>query len=261
MAGRVSVMAFSSVWIVAVQSHLWRAPIPMSHADACLGSGEKNEAILLFDFDFYLRVDSMEGCTVTERFPPLEHEQLTLAQRSAAASIREAGTRAFIAGADTKRLGAMMDTLLRRPDLLLSVLGVSDKLRENAVIPKHLKELAILCVARQQDGQYAWFQHEALARSVGLDLSIIESIRVGQRPPDMNGDEAVVYDFVTQWLGQHSVTDEAFDALRATFSDEAIVELLVIVGYFWMGAMILNVAQVPLPGAAPLPLPVCPSWR
>jgi 4-carboxymuconolactone decarboxylase len=214
---------------------------------------------VIFDFDFYRRENSMEGCTVKERFPPLEHEQLTPAQRSAAASIREAGTRAFIAGADTKRLGAMMDTLLRRPDLLLSVLGVSDKLRENAVIPKHLKELAILCVARQQNGQYAWFQHETLARSAGLDPRIIESIREGQRPPGMKRDETVVYDFVTQWLSQHSVTDETFDALRALFGDETIVELLVIVGYFWMGAMILNVAQVPLPGAAPLPLPIRPS--
>ena len=138
--------------------------------------------------------------------------------------------------------------------MLRAALQLSDSLRVDALLPMRLKELAILCIARHHDGHYAWAQHETLAVRAGVPPPTVEAIRHNLRPDGMANDEAAVHDFVREWLQHEFITDDTYLKLQSQLTDEAIAELMAVVGYFRMGVTILNAARVALPeGAQPLP--------
>jgi 4-carboxymuconolactone decarboxylase len=74
----------------------------------------------------------------------------------------------------------------------------------------------------------------------------------------MTEDQALVYDFLTELHRNHGVSDASFNALKARFGEQGVVDLIAVSGYYVAVAMTLNVAQVKLPDGVPNPLPPLP---
>lgn len=147
--------------------------------------------------------------------------------------------------------------LLITPDVaarwsdLLTALEVSS-------LSRRLWELTILFVAREWDSQFEWWAHEGPARREGLSPNVIEALRVGKRPAFVNRDEALVYDYLSELMRSHRVSDTTYDALKAEIGSKQVVELTVLAGHYSSVAMTLAAHDVQLPPEVLPPLPDLP---
>ena len=180
-----------------------------------------------------------------ERFPRLTPEGMTDAQRAVAAEI-SAGPRGEVRGPFL--------ALIHNPALARHMQALGEHLRWKNRLPPALLELAVLVTARRWSCQHEWFMHEKLARKAGLDARIIDAIAQGREPEAMPADEALVVRASRQAHATGRLDDETFAALRERFGLEAVLDLLLLNGYYSAMAMVLNTAGMPLPDNASPPL-------
>jgi 4-carboxymuconolactone decarboxylase len=180
-----------------------------------------------------MNVDFLAG---PDRLPALPMESLDPAQRAAAEEL--------IAG-PRKAVKGPFIPLLRSPALLAHVQKLGAYLRFDTVLPPRVSEFATLVVAQAWRQQFEWFVHVPLARQAGTSQASIDALHAGRRPSDMNDDEALVYDFTTELLQQHGVSDAHYEACVQRFGERGVVELTGLVGYFVMVSAVLNVARTP----------------
>jgi len=182
---------------------------------------------------------------MTQRFPKLSPDEMTPAQRAAAAEIA-AGPRGEVRGPFV--------ALIHHPELARRVQALGEQLRWKSTLAPRLLELAVLVTARRWSCQHEWFMHEKLAREAGLDAGIIAAIRDAQMPKQMGREESLVHAFCLQAHTTGHVDDATFDAAKSLFGLDGVLDLLAICGYYSMMAMVLNSAGLPLPGNAAPPL-------
>jgi 4-carboxymuconolactone decarboxylase len=77
-------------------------------------------------------------------------------------------------------------------------------------------------------------------------------VKNGKRPAAMKPDEEVVYNFCSELLDTRQVSDTNFEAAKSQLGEKGLVDLIAVVGYYHLVAMMLNVDRYPLPeGAKP----------
>lgn len=137
----------------------------------------------------------------------------------------------------------------------LDAVGVAIR-TETGALPTVLKEIAICVVAAHRRCNVAFWAHERIATKAGLTSVPLEAIKQGRTPSfsDLPGAPApaqtAVWRFVTTYLETHRVDDAQYDALRAVLgSDEAMVQLVLVIGHYCNIAAQLNLLRVPAPGA------------
>ena len=136
---------------------------------------------------------------------------------------------------------------LRSPVLGEAAQRLGEAVRFESALSPQLRELAILMVAAKWKAQYEWWAHEKIARREGLDERIIESLKA-ETPPDFsNPTEAVVYNFARQLLDEHRVSDYLYDEAVELLGEAGVVELVILLGYYTLVSMTLNVFEVPVP--------------
>lgn len=180
------------------------------------------------------------------RLQELTSETMTPEQRRVADAIQMGPRGAGLRGP--------FNALLRSPDLADAVQKVGEYVRFKSSIPPRLNELAIIIAGRRWTAQYEFYAHRRLALQAGLKAEIADSIAEGQRPAEMDGDETIVYDFVTELLNTGQVSDATYQSTLARFRERGVIDLVGAVGYYSMVSLVLNVAQVPLPEGESLPL-------
>lgn len=182
------------------------------------------------------------------RFKPLAESDMSEAQRNAAREL-ESGPRGKMNPHGPNSL------LLRSPDLMSRTQKVGEYLRYHNSLPNKLKEFAIIVTARQWNAQVEWIEHHPLALKAGIDPAVAEDLKLGKRPAAMKDDEAAVYQFITELHKTRGVSDATFKAVADRFGEQGVIDLIGVTGYYSMLAMVLNVAQQPLPGGIAPPLP------
>jgi 4-carboxymuconolactone decarboxylase len=180
-----------------------------------------------------------------ERMPPLAEAQMDEAQRSAAA--------ALIAGPRKAVFGPFIP-LMRSPELLDRMQRVGEYLRFGNSIPQKLNELAMLITARHLTNQFEWAVHHSVAIKAGVAAATLDSIERGVRPAAMPEDESLVYDFATELLRTHGLSDATYARALAAWNERGIVDLTGTIGYFVAVCLVMNVGGTPAPsnGVAPL---------
>jgi alkylhydroperoxidase family enzyme len=111
----------------------------------------------------------------------------------------------------------------------------------------HLRELAILRVARLSPAPYEWIQHVPIARVVGAKEEQIAALeRDDIAAPCFNDVERLVLQFTTEVVRDVRASDATFAAAQQHFSAQEIVELIVTVGYYMAIARLLESTGVDL---------------
>src|SRR5262245_54222175 len=178
-----------------------------------------------------------------DRFRPLTWDEMTPPQRAMIEHLL-AGERGTTSGP--------FNVLLRSPELGDIAQQMGARIRFHSSLPRHLNEMAILLVARNQTAQYEWYAHKRLALQAGLKPEIVEAIAAGRRPPSMQPGEQALYTFETELLERHEVSDATFKAAIDAFGERGVVDLISLMGYYHLVSMALNVDRYPLPdGATP----------
>src|SRR5712671_6517330 len=158
------------------------------------------------------------------RFPELTPETMTDEQRQVAEAIQ--------AGPRGAGLRGPFNALLRSPTLCDLVQRVGAYVRFGSSIPAPLNELAICMAGRKWGAQYEFFAHRRIGIEAGLNPAILDAVALGQRPADMNGDETIVYEFVTDLLSTGQVSDGRYSAAEGRFGERGIMDLVGAVGYY-----------------------------
>ena len=170
--------------------------------------------------------------------PPIPAEQLTDAQKQAAAELA-AGPRGQLTGPFVP--------LLRSPEFMSRLQKTGEYLRYNSALPPRLNEFVILITARQWTQQYEWFVHHPLALKAGLNADVAQALAEGRRPTGMAEDEAAVYDFCDELFRTRSVSDATYARALAKFKEQGIIDMLGVVGYYSTLSMIMNATRTPVP--------------
>jgi len=154
------------------------------------------------------------------------------------------------------RKGAVgpFNALLRSPDVADRVQKVGEYVRFQTTIPAALNELAILITGRFWSAQFEFWAHSRLAKTAGLDGTIIDAIAEGRRPSTMSDDERIVYNFCTELFRDKAVSDGTFKATVDRFGEQGVIDLIAASGYYSIVSMVLNVDRYPLPAEVQPPL-------
>lgn len=143
---------------------------------------------------------------------------------------------------------------LRSPKLAGHLLRLGNHLRFKTSLPGRLNELAILITGREWTAQFEWHAHYPMAIKAGLDPRIADQIALDKRPEGMAPDEAAVHDFCTELHRTKRVGDATYARTRALLSEQQIMDLIAVVGFYDLVSMTLNVGEVELPPGTPPPL-------
>ena len=174
----------------------------------------------------------------SDRMPPIPLERMTPAQRVAADEIAS-GRRGAVYGPFVPAL--------RSPELARRLQKVGEYLRYEPALAPKLREMAILLVARDWSQEFEWRVHAPLARDAGLGADVIEALAEGRRPSPLSAEEAIVYDFFVELQRTRTVSDSTYSVAIEAFGEQAVIDLVALIGYYATLAMIMNVARTPPP--------------
>jgi 4-carboxymuconolactone decarboxylase len=175
---------------------------------------------------------------MTERYPPLAPEALNPDQKAVAEAILN-GPRGQIQGP--------FNVLLRAPKLANHVQRLGAHLRFSGALDGRFRELAILTVARHWSAQFEWFVHYPIAMELGVDAEAAERLRLGGDPGFPEAAQQLVWRVSRRVLESGRLDDALFAEATALLGDEAMVELLTVLGYYTLLSFVLNVGRVPVP--------------
>ncbi len=144
-------------------------------------------------------------------------------------------------------LAGPYNPLLRSPVLGQRMFDLLYYLRWNSSLGLRLNEFAILIIGRQWRSQVEWFAHAPLAVKAGLAPEIVADLKAQKRPGNMQADEAAVFDFVTELIATHQVSDATFARAKQIFSEQQLVDLTAVSGTYTTVAMLLAMAEQGVP--------------
>jgi 4-carboxymuconolactone decarboxylase len=120
-------------------------------------------------------------------------------------------------------------------------------LRYETTFEPELSELAILVTARFWTSHYEWYAHKREALKAGIAPPVIEAIANRKAPPLAGPRANTVYDYTRALLETGRVPDALHAAAVEHFGEQAVVELVGIIGYYSLVAMTLNAFDIGLP--------------
>lgn len=179
------------------------------------------------------------------RLAPLDLNALTPEQQAVADAIK-AGPRGGLRGP--------FEAWLRSPGLADTAQRLGEHCRFHTALPADLAELAILMTGKHWQAQFEFWAHARLAARAGLSAGIIEAVRVGAPPPLTREPERVVFAFVDEYFRTNRVSPATYDRAVTAFGEQAVVDLVGLVGYYGLVSMTLNVFEVALPAGEEEPL-------
>ena len=92
-----------------------------------------------------------------------------------------------------------------------------------------------------------------MAIGAGVAAEAIEALAAGRRPKNLAPDDACAFDFVSELMLRHGVSDAAYADATARFGAPGTVDLTALVGYFTMVCWVMNVARTPGPSGSTTP--------
>lgn len=117
--------------------------------------------------------------------------------------------------------------------------------RYGTSLPPRLSELAILVMAAHWKAAYEWQVHAPIAHAQGVSVATSEKLRVGATPDSLQPDEAAVYRFAHELLNDRSVSAETYAFAAAILGEQAIVELVGLLGYYTLISMTIVAFELP----------------
>ena len=128
-----------------------------------------------------------------------------------------------------------------------AVSAVGSALINGSALPTNIRELAILRVGYISKSRYETFQHEALARHVGMSEAEIAAIEAGDpKAPALSAVQSAVLEFVDDMVANVRASDRTLDAVRQHLDDAQVLDLIMVSGFYMMISRVLETTGVEL---------------
>ena len=180
------------------------------------------------------------------RIDPIPMDQMTQEQRRLNDEI--AGSRG---GGTAKGPFALW---LRTPELAAHANAFGSHLRHGTSVPQRLVEVAVLIVARTYTAQYEWHAHAAHADRLGIAPELVEAIRTRKEPVIVEQDERIVHAVTTELTTGRKLSDATYQRAVEVLGEQTVLDLVTIVGFYTMVAIVLVAFDVDIPDGGNKPL-------
>ena len=120
------------------------------------------------------------------------------------------------------------------PEIARWSTALNDALRFNSDLSDHDAELAMITAAREMDCAYVWASHTTPALKAGARPEAIRIIDKGESLDGLTKEEAVIVRYGRELLGDHRLSQEAFDAAIEQFGETNTIVLGALMGYYAM---------------------------
>ena len=142
--------------------------------------------------------------------------------------------------------------IMQHPELAAKSTPLGSQLRYNGVLAGADRELTILTAGREVEAVYEWHAHEPIGREVGVSNEAIEVLRNQQPTTSLGEREALIIDVVRSLYREHRLSDDLYARAEKMLGRKALVEMIVLAGYYGLIGFVLNAFEVDLPeGATP----------
>ena len=133
------------------------------------------------------------------------------------------------------------------PEVYDGMSAFTSSLLSKSKLPAELREIGILRAGYIAKAKYETFQHEALARHVGLSDKQIAAIKAGGKHPGvLNEAQQAVLDFADDLIVNVRASDANLAAVRKHLSDQLVLELIMVTGCYMMISRMLETTGVEL---------------
>ena len=119
---------------------------------------------------------------------------------------------------------------------------------QNYAIPLRDKELLILRTAWLSRGDYVWGRHNVIGQTAGLTDGEIRRITEGPDAPGWSDFDAVLLRAADELHTSRFISEATWNALAARYTQEQLVEVVLIVGNYTQLTMFQNTLGVQLAG-------------
>ncbi|MDC1249449.1 carboxymuconolactone decarboxylase family protein [Planktomarina sp.] len=143
------------------------------------------------------------------------------------------------------KFGGPFPALLHTPFAANSLQELGAWLRFEGKLSAQLREIVILIAARKWQCRIEWDAHVAIARNEGVSDILITAIENETVPKGTTPKQGIILDFCRSLLDNKFVSDATYAGAKSELSEECLVELVVILGYYTLLSMILNVFEDP----------------
>jgi 4-carboxymuconolactone decarboxylase len=168
----------------------------------------------------------MKGVFV--RFARLDREKLTLRDRE---------TYDRIANGPRQGVNGPFAVWLRSPAFADCAEAMGNYLRFDSTLPRNIKELAVLMVAKHWRASFVWDAHQTMARDAGLSQDAVVAIEHGH-PHDVPDDgERRAFQLIAELLNSKRLRDRTWREAVEKFGDQGVVDLIGVVGYYCIVAL------------------------
>jgi alkylhydroperoxidase family enzyme len=117
----------------------------------------------------------------------------------------------------------------------------------NSALAKDHLEIGALRAGYIANAPYEYVQHEAIAKSVGLTDAQIAAIKAaGKHPGVLSDAQQAVLDFVDEYILNAKPSDSTLAAVRAHLSDQQLIDLMFVTGFYMTMSRIIETTGVPI---------------
>ncbi|WP_129782463.1 carboxymuconolactone decarboxylase family protein [Peristeroidobacter soli] len=226
----------------------------LSRRDALIASGTALAGLSLSAPDSSAQGSPSQpaGNSAEPRFPKLKPEEMYFEQRRVAEAVNE------------RRDGGLVGPfvpLSYAPGILDRQQMLGEHCRYSTNVPPKLREWTIAIAARHMNSPGVFSAHARLAEAGGsakrdearwgkpangIAKESMEALANRRRPPKLDDDEALIYDFFTEFNDTGEVSDAIFDRVEQRFGKSVIIDLIAIYAHYGTLGWVFNVSAAPV---------------
>ena len=152
------------------------------------------------------------------------------------------------------RINGPQSMFMYAPEVARRSNALSDFLRFDSGLSVHDTELATITAAREMDCEYVWAAHAPAALKAGVRPEAIEIVANEESLGGLTKEEAVIVRYGREMLGDHKLSQEAFDAALDQFGEAKTIVLGALMGFYSMISCTLIATDMkPAEGTSVLP--------
>lgn len=170
------------------------------------------------------------------RVPILEKEEITGDLKETFAKMESRGTKIL----------NIFKVMAHCPEVGRDFLKLGNSILLKGRLDPRLRELAILRVGHLAEAVYEWTQHAALASRIGVPQAQIDALPQWHNSDMFDEKEKAVLQYVDEVAENIRVSQETFQELKHFFTDEQVVELSVVIGYYGAVCRVLEALEIEL---------------
>jgi len=118
---------------------------------------------------------------------------------------------------------------------------LNDYLRKQSILGRRMTELTIIVAGREMNHQFEWAAHSPQALREGVDQSIIDVVKYDKALSGLGEKDATAVRFGRELFRDKKVSSETFAQAVKLFGRQGIVEMVGIMGNYYMVSLMLDV--------------------